>query len=83
MTTYCHKGYFDHGIEDIDPQVHAMLQDEEDRQDHGVELIASENIVSRATLDALGTAMVNKTVEGYPGHRYYGGYIVTGRSPAR
>ena len=57
MTAYCHEGYFNRGIETIDPQVHAALQDEEDRQDQGVELIASENIVSRATLDALGAAI--------------------------
>ena len=55
--------------------MHAALEAEEDRQRDGVELIASENIVSRATLDALGTAIVNKTVEGYPGRRYYGGAV--------
>ena len=68
-----HAGYFDQGLAAIDPAVHAALTAEEDRQNDGVELIASENIVSRATLEALGTAMVNKTVEGYPGRRYYGG----------
>ena len=73
MTTAPHEGYFDQGLAAIDPDVHAALIAEEDRQRDGVELIASENIVSRATLEALGTAMVNKTVEGYPGRRYYGG----------
>lgn len=73
MTSFCHTGYFDAGLADIDPEIHAALTAEEDRQRDGVELIASENIVSRATLEALGTAMVNKTVEGYPGNRYYGG----------
>ena len=68
-----HAGYFDQGLAAIDPAVHAALTAEEDRQNDGVELIASENIVSRATLEALGTALVNKTVEGYPGRRYYGG----------
>ncbi|MDX1431185.1 MAG: serine hydroxymethyltransferase [Gammaproteobacteria bacterium] len=68
-----HPGYFDRGLAEIDPEVHAALAAEEARQQDGIELIASENIVSRATLDALGTAMVNKTVEGYPGARYYGG----------
>jgi len=73
MTAFCHQGYFDRGLAHIDPEVHAALQSEEERQNQGVELIASENIVSRATLDALGSAIVNKTVEGYPGRRYYGG----------
>jgi len=73
MTTTCHPGYFDAGLAAIDPAIHAALVAEEDRQRDGIELIASENIVSRATLEALGTAMVNKTVEGYPGNRYYGG----------
>ncbi len=73
MTSFCHPGYFDAGLADVDPEIHAALAAEEDRQRNGVELIASENIVSRATLEALGTAMVNKTVEGYPGRRYYGG----------
>lgn len=73
MTAFCHAGYFDAGLADIDPDIHAALAAEEDRQQGGVELIASENIVSRATLEALGTAIVNKTVEGYPGKRYYGG----------
>lgn len=73
MTRYCHDGYFEGGLADIDPDIHAALVAEEDRQTDGIELIASENIVSRATLDALGTAIVNKTVEGYPGRRYYGG----------
>ena len=71
MTSFCHPGYFDAGLADVDPEIHAALAAEEDRQRNCVELIASENIVSRATLEALGTAMVNKTVEGYPGRRYY------------
>ncbi len=75
MSTTNHEGYFDRDLATIDPAVHAALAAEEDRQRDGVELIASENIVSRATLDALGTAMVNKTVEGYPGRRYYGGAV--------
>lgn len=73
MTMVRHPGYFDQGLATIDPDVHAALMAEEDRQRAGVDLIASENIVSRATLEALGAAMVNKTVEGYPGRRYYGG----------
>lgn len=73
MARFYHEGYFDQGLATIDPEVHAALQAEEDRQRDGVELIASENIVSRATLEAIGSAIVNKTVEGYPGRRYYGG----------
>ena len=75
MTTGPHPGYFDQGLAVIDPEVHAALTAETERQRNGIELIASENIVSQATLDALGTAMVNKTVEGYPGRRYYGGAV--------
>lgn len=73
MTTAPHLGYFDQGLAASDPAVHAALAAEESRQRDGIELIASENIVSKAMLEALGTAMVNKTVEGYPGRRYYGG----------
>ena len=75
MTSLLHPGYFDAGVASIDPEVHAPLAAEEDRQSDGIELIASENIVSRATLDALGTAVINKTVESYPGRRYYGGAV--------
>ena len=73
MTTFNHRGFFAQGLADIDPEVHAALLAEEERQQQGIELIASENLVSRATLEALGSAIVNKTVEGYPGRRYYGG----------
>jgi len=60
-------------LADVDPDIYAALEAETARQRDGVELIASENLVSRATLEALGSPMVNKTVEGYPGGRYYGG----------
>jgi glycine hydroxymethyltransferase len=66
-------GYFTDSIRDTDPEVAAALSGETARQTDGIELIASENLVSKATLDALGSPMVNKTVEGYPGARYYGG----------
>jgi glycine hydroxymethyltransferase len=75
MTTGPHPGYFDQSLAVIDPEVHAALTAETERQQNGIELIASENIVSQATLESLGTAMVNKTVEGYPGRRYYGGAV--------
>ncbi len=65
--------YFGGSLSETDPEVAAALAGETLRQADGIELIASENLVSRATLDALGSPMVNKTVEGYPGNRYYGG----------
>ncbi len=56
-----------------DPELHAFLELELDRQQHQIELIASENIVSRAVLEAQGSVLTNKYAEGYPGRRYYGG----------
>ena len=66
-------GYFLDRLRSADPEVHAALAGELRRQQDGIELIASENLVSRASLDALGSVIVNKTVEGRPGARYYGG----------
>jgi glycine hydroxymethyltransferase len=57
----------------IDPEVADLLEKERLRQLNGLELIASENIVSRAVLEAQGSIMTNKYAEGYPGKRYYGG----------
>ncbi len=65
--------HFTERLADVDPDIYAALEAETDRQRDGIELIASENLVSRATLEAIGSPMVNKTVEGYPGGRYYGG----------
>lgn len=65
--------HFTSPLSAVDPEVYAALTAETDRQRNGIELIASENLVSRATLEAIGSPMVNKTVEGYPGGRYYGG----------
>ena len=73
MADNLHSGYFNRGLDAVDPEIWRALQAEEERQQDGIELIASENIVSRATLEALGSSIVNKTVEGYPGNRYYGG----------
>ncbi len=56
-----------------DPDIHRAIDDERARQDDGIELIASENIVSRAVLEAQGSILTNKYAEGYPGRRYYGG----------
>ncbi|MEX0822616.1 MAG: serine hydroxymethyltransferase [Rhodothermales bacterium] len=56
-----------------DPQVYAAIEKEVERQNDGLELIASENFVSRAVLEAMGTPLTNKYAEGLPGKRYYGG----------
>jgi len=56
-----------------DPQVYTIIQAEEKRQKEGLELIASENYVSQAVLETMGTVLTNKYSEGYPGKRYYGG----------
>ena len=60
-------------LDDIDPQISAVLREEADRQATGLELIPSENIVSEAVLEAMGSIFTNKYAEGYPGKRYYGG----------
>ena len=57
----------------VDPEVARAIQDETRRQATGLELIASENFVSSAILEAAGSVLTNKYAEGYPGHRYYGG----------
>ncbi|CAB3395696.1 serine hydroxymethyltransferase [Kyrpidia spormannii] len=57
----------------IDPEVAAAIEKELNRQRNKIELIASENFVSRAVLEAMGTVLTNKYAEGYPGKRYYGG----------
>jgi len=56
-----------------DPEIHAAIQNETERQEYNLELIASENIVSEAVLEAQGSVLTNKYAEGYPGRRYYGG----------
>ena len=60
-------------IQKEDPQVYEIIKREEQRQKEGIELIASENYVSTAVLDAMGSILTNKYSEGYPGKRYYGG----------
>jgi glycine hydroxymethyltransferase len=60
-------------IKTDDPQVYEIIKREEQRQKEGIELIASENYVSRAVLEAMGSVLTNKYSEGYPGKRYYGG----------
>jgi glycine hydroxymethyltransferase len=60
-------------IEECDPEIAAAIRNERHRQNSGLELIASENFVSQAVLEAAGSVMTNKYAEGYPGKRYYGG----------
>src|SRR5689334_19336554 len=60
-------------LAEVDPQIHALIKREVERQEHGLELIASENFVSVAVLEAMGTALTNKYAEGVPKKRYYGG----------
>jgi len=67
------KGFFSTGLEEADPIVAKWIGEELGRQGHQIELIASENIVSRAVMMAQGSVLTNKYAEGYPGKRYYGG----------
>ncbi|MCO4319676.1 serine hydroxymethyltransferase [Phyllobacterium sp. 21LDTY02-6] len=67
------ESFFNAALEDIDPEIFGAIRKELGRQRHEIELIASENIVSRAVLEAQGSIMTNKYAEGYPGKRYYGG----------
>src|SRR5438067_9626740 len=60
-------------LAETDPEIANAIRDERRRQNNGLELIASENFVSRAVLEAAGSVMTNKYAEGYPGKRYYGG----------
>ncbi|MDH3635940.1 MAG: serine hydroxymethyltransferase [Gammaproteobacteria bacterium] len=65
--------FFDTSLSDSDPLIGDAIRGELQRQQTQIELIASENIVSRAVLEALGHPMTNKTLEGYPGNRFHGG----------
>lgn len=60
-------------LERVDPEIFAAVQREEERQHRNLEMIASENFVSSAVLQAVGSVLTNKYAEGYPGRRYYGG----------
>ncbi|WP_413870455.1 serine hydroxymethyltransferase [Albidovulum sp.] len=66
-------GFFTESLSTRDPEVFRSIRDELGRQRDEIELIASENIVSKAVLEAQGSVMTNKYAEGYPGKRYYGG----------
>jgi glycine hydroxymethyltransferase len=67
------KGFFSTGLAEADPIIAKWIGEEHHRQADQIELIASENIVSRAVLQAQGSLLTNKYAEGYPGKRYYGG----------
>ena len=65
--------YFSRPVAEVDPEIAAVLRDELHRQQATLEMIASENFVPRAVLEAQGSVLTNKYAEGYPGRRYYGG----------
>src|SRR5579872_2306040 len=63
----------DRSLSEVDPEVFQAIENEQRRQHEGLELIASENFVSEAVMEAAGSVFTNKYAEGYPGKRYYGG----------
>ena len=71
--TEFHNRFFGESLAATDPDIRRAIDDELAREQNQIELIASENIVSRAVLEAMGSVMTNKYAEGYPGRRYYGG----------
>ncbi|MAQ71107.1 MAG: serine hydroxymethyltransferase, partial [Alphaproteobacteria bacterium] len=73
MSDMREDGFFDAELKDADPEVFNSIEGEFDRQQNQIELIASENITSRAVLQAQGSVLTNKYAEGYPGKRYYQG----------
>ena len=73
MTAFTHDAYFSKSLAEADPDIFGGIQGELGRQKEQIELIASENIVSKAVLEAQGSVLTNKYAEGYPGRRYYGG----------
>lgn len=73
MTAFTHDAYFSKSLAEADPDIFGGIQGELRRQQEQIELIASENIVSKAVLEAQGSVLTNKYAEGYPGRRYYGG----------
>src|ERR1700761_3090303 len=71
--TYRPEKFFSAPVTEADPELYASIAAELTREQNQIELIASENIVSRAVLEAQGSVLTNKYAEGYPGRRYYGG----------
>src|SRR5579863_3936835 len=67
------EAFFSASLGESDPEIAKAIEGELNRERHEIELIASENIVSRAVLEAQGSVLTNKYAEGYPGRRYYGG----------
>src|SRR3712207_8025946 len=61
-------------LAEVDPEIAQIVRQETQRQEEGIELIASENFVSPAVLEAMGSPLTNKYAEGLPGKRYYGGW---------
>ena len=68
-----YQDFFEKSLSKSDPDLFKAINDELIRQQNHIELIASENIVSQAVLEAQGSVLTNKYAEGYPGKRYYGG----------
>ena len=68
-----YQAFFENSLSEIDPDIYKAINDELIRQQNHIELIASENIVSQAVLEAQGSVLTNKYAEGYPGKRYYNG----------
>src|SRR5258707_6884239 len=68
-------------LQEVDPDIAEILREEGRRQGTGLELIPSENFVSEAVLEAMGSVLTNKYAEGYPGKRYYGGCEFSARAP--
>ncbi|MCP9483719.1 serine hydroxymethyltransferase, partial [Shimia sp. CNT1-13L.2] len=71
MTTVRDSGFFTESLATRDPELFGAITDELGRQRDEIELIASENIVSAAVMEAQGSVLTNKYAEGYPGRRYY------------
>ncbi|WP_421852307.1 serine hydroxymethyltransferase [Marinomonas sp.] len=67
------EAFFSQTLAERDPEIFATIVEEQERQETGIELIASENITSKAVLEAQGSVLTNKYAEGYPNRRYYGG----------
>ncbi len=68
-----YQNFFEKSLSKTDPELFKAISDELKRQQNHIELIASENIVSQAVLEAQGSVLTNKYAEGYPGKRYYDG----------
>ena len=73
MVQITHTTHLSRSLEQVDPEVAQIIRDEDDRQAHGLQLIASENVASRAVREAVGSCFTNKYAEGRPGRRYYSG----------